>query len=175
MSQQNAANLVPGAVLAALLGFGLAYVAAPAPAPAGLGPAKLTPIDSPSASPALADSKAGTQPDDPAAAADASPRHADTHVSPDPSVAEPNSIQPENAGVKTSTNHAKNVPPLGSVDINSADAATLAEIPSIGPAMAQRIVDFRQHLGRITSLEQLRLVEGFGPKRYEKVVPYLHL
>ena len=30
--------------------------------------------------------------------------------------------------------------------------------------MAQRIVDFRQHLGRITSLEQLRLVEGFGPK-----------
>ena len=53
----------------------------------------------------------------------------------------------------------------GPVDINSADADTLAkELEGIGPSRAQAIVEFREKHGPFKSAEELKLVSGVGDK-----------
>jgi competence ComEA-like helix-hairpin-helix protein len=56
-------------------------------------------------------------------------------------------------------------PDEGPVDINRASAAELAQLPGVGPALAQRILDERQRRGPFESLEALRRVAGIGPKK----------
>jgi competence protein ComEA len=57
----------------------------------------------------------------------------------------------------------------GPVNLNSADAATLArELDGIGPAKAQAIVDFRQKNGPFKSPEDLLKVDGIGDKVLEQ-------
>jgi competence protein ComEA len=53
----------------------------------------------------------------------------------------------------------------GPVNLNSADASTLAkELDGIGPAKAQAIVEYRQKNGPFRAPEDLLKVEGIGPK-----------
>jgi competence protein ComEA len=53
--------------------------------------------------------------------------------------------------------------PAGPVNINSADAATLArELKGIGLKRAQAIVDYRKHNGPFKSADELALVKGIG-------------
>jgi len=57
----------------------------------------------------------------------------------------------------------------GSVDLNSADAATLArELDGIGLARAQAIIEYREKNGRFHSVDQLLNVKGIGPQVLEK-------
>lgn len=55
------------------------------------------------------------------------------------------------------------VTPAALVDINAADADTLAGLPGIGPTLAQRIVDFRSLNGPFTSIDGLADVAGITP------------
>jgi competence protein ComEA len=56
----------------------------------------------------------------------------------------------------------------GPVDINSADAATLAkELKGIGPARAEAIVAWREANGPFKSPEDLVLVQGIGERVLE--------
>lgn len=59
----------------------------------------------------------------------------------------------------------------GRVDLNTADVATLDTLPRIGPAMAQRIVDWRETNGPIRSVEDLLAVSGIGEKTVEALRP----
>ena len=52
----------------------------------------------------------------------------------------------------------------GKINLNSADAATLDTLPRIGPAMAQRIIDWREANGRFSSVDDLLAVAGIGQK-----------
>lgn len=60
-----------------------------------------------------------------------------------------------------------------SVDLNSADAATLAELPGIGPTLAERIVEFRQLNGPFVSVDGLADVAGITPQRLDALAPLL--
>ncbi len=53
----------------------------------------------------------------------------------------------------------------GPVDINSADAATIArELNGIGPSRAQAIVEYREKNGRFASPDDVLKVSGIGPQ-----------
>lgn len=57
----------------------------------------------------------------------------------------------------------------GLVNLNTADAAALDTLPRVGPAIAQRILDWRDANGRFTSVEDLLAVPGIGDKMLESL------
>lgn len=63
----------------------------------------------------------------------------------------------------------------GKVNINKAGVEQLALLPRIGPAVAQRIVDFREENGDFKSAEDLMMVRGIGEKTFERLAPYVSL
>ncbi|MCI2958797.1 ComEA family DNA-binding protein [Agromyces atrinae] len=52
----------------------------------------------------------------------------------------------------------------GLVNLNTADAAALEELPRIGPSLAERIVAWRETYGAFSSVDDLRNVSGIGEK-----------
>jgi competence protein ComEA len=56
------------------------------------------------------------------------------------------------------------------IDINSASAEELRQIPGIGPMLSQRIVETR-HQQPFQTVDELRRVRGIGPKTLEKARP----
>ncbi len=64
---------------------------------------------------------------------------------------------------------------LTSVDINSATAATLAQVPGLGQTLAERIVAYRAQNGPFYSLDELADVSGFTPRRVDALAQYLVL
>lgn len=63
----------------------------------------------------------------------------------------------------------------GKVNINTASAQQLTLLPRVGPAVAQRILDFRKDNGPFKKAEDLMLVRGIGEKTYEGMAPYITL
>lgn len=67
------------------------------------------------------------------------------------------------------------------LDPNTATAQELAAIPGVGPALAARIVAYREQQranGRtpaFTNLADLDAVAGVGPATLDEIAPYLHL
>jgi competence ComEA-like helix-hairpin-helix protein len=59
------------------------------------------------------------------------------------------------------------------IDLNRASAEDLDAIPGLGPALAQRIVDYRKAHGPFQQVEDLRAVSGVGPQNLQKLKPYL--
>ena len=57
----------------------------------------------------------------------------------------------------------------GRVNLNTADAAALDTLPRIGPAMAERIISWRDDNGGFTSIEDLLAVPGIGDKMLESL------
>ena len=66
--------------------------------------------------------------------------------------------------------------PTYRVNVNQADWVTLALVPGLGRALAERIVALRaERGGRFASLDELKEVKGISDKVLEKVRPYLYL
>jgi competence protein ComEA len=53
------------------------------------------------------------------------------------------------------------------VNVNTATAAELETLPRIGPAMAQRIIEYREANGPFGSIEDIQNVPGIGPATFE--------
>lgn len=57
----------------------------------------------------------------------------------------------------------------GRIDLNAADVALLETLPRIGPALAERIVAWRDDNGAFTSVEDLLAVPGIGDRMLESL------
>ena len=61
------------------------------------------------------------------------------------------------------------------VHLNTATVEDLEELPGIGPALAQRVVDYRTQHGGFHSVDELRQVSGFGGQRYANLASMIAL
>lgn len=59
--------------------------------------------------------------------------------------------------------------PQGKVNLNTASLAQLDSLPGIGPALAQRIVNYRQEKGGFRRIEEVKNVSGIGDKLYSQI------
>ncbi|MDK9300195.1 helix-hairpin-helix domain-containing protein, partial [Propionibacterium freudenreichii] len=57
----------------------------------------------------------------------------------------------------------------GTVNINTANAAALDQLPGVGPVTAEKIIAWRTQHGKFTRVDQLREVDGIGAKSYERM------
>jgi comEA protein len=59
------------------------------------------------------------------------------------------------------------------ININTADIKEFEKLPRIGPAIASRIVAYRDQHGSFKSIDDLKKVKGIGAKTLENIKPYL--
>ena len=57
----------------------------------------------------------------------------------------------------------------GRIDINLADAVLLETLPGIGPALAQRIIEYREMNGPFETVDEIQEVSGIGPAKYDGI------
>jgi competence protein ComEA len=57
------------------------------------------------------------------------------------------------------------------INLNTATSAELEKLPGVGPAMALRIVEYRQKNNGFKKLEDLMQVKGIGEKTFLKLKP----
>jgi len=68
---------------------------------------------------------------------------------------------------------AKKKPPAQPVNLNTANSDQLQQVPGIGPATADKILQMRKSYGSFKSVNDLMAIRGIGPKRLEKMRKYL--
>ena len=61
----------------------------------------------------------------------------------------------------------------GVVNINTADAEQLQFLPRVGPALAGRIIEFREANGPFQNVDEILAVKGIGETSFEKLKPYI--
>ena len=79
----------------------------------------------------------------------------------------------EGAEASGAADAAIGVDASGKVNINTADSTQLQTLNGVGPATAQKIIDYRQSNGSFTAVEDIKNVSGIGDKTFEKLKDYI--
>ncbi len=59
--------------------------------------------------------------------------------------------------------------PLGKINLNTATLEELDQLPGIGPAIAQRIIDYRNQNGAFKKIDDLKNVRGIGDALFDQI------
>jgi len=102
-------------------------------------------------------------------------------LKPKQNVVESNLSQQDlNLVADTSTNLLKEASPpqipaekIRQVNLNSATQAELESLPSIGPVLAKRIIEYRNLKGGFKTIEEIKQVKGIKNKIFEKIKIYI--
>lgn len=102
-------------------------------------------------------------------------------LKPKAKVVESNLSQPDlNLVADTSTALPKETSPpmipaekIRQVNLNSATQEELESLPSIGPVLAKRIIEYRNLKGGFKSIEEVKQVHGIGNKIFGKIKNYI--
>lgn len=62
-----------------------------------------------------------------------------------------------------------------SISLNTSGKDQLMQLPAIGPATADLILEYRAERGKFRTLTEIMNVRGIGQKKFEKIKPYLRL
>jgi comEA protein len=76
----------------------------------------------------------------------------------------------QGTSTKTDTRAAR---PATLVNLNTATATQLQELPGIGAKTAERIIEYRQKKGPFKKIEELMNVKGIGEKSFLKLRPQI--
>jgi competence protein ComEA len=63
--------------------------------------------------------------------------------------------------------------PTSKINLNTASAEQLATLPGVGPALAGRIVEYRQKSGSFRATKDVMNVKGIGEKNFAKIESWL--
>ncbi len=66
-------------------------------------------------------------------------------------------------------------PVFAPVDLNQAGADELERLPGLGPALAERILEYREKNGGYKSVRELLRVPGIGPKKLAQIQPKVYV
>jgi competence ComEA-like helix-hairpin-helix protein len=61
------------------------------------------------------------------------------------------------------------------LEINSATAAELVQLPQIGLVLAERIVEYRNSYGAFKNIDELTKVKGIGERKINLIKPYIYI
>lgn len=75
--------------------------------------------------------------------------------------------------VETETQLPPEEPDVSPLDVNTATAAELEQLPGIGPALAGRIVAHRETHGPFAATADLEQVQGIGPAKLAELDGYV--
>jgi len=70
---------------------------------------------------------------------------------------------------------AQKRPPAKPIDLNTATAAQLEQLPGVGSSTAQIIVKFRESSGPFQRVEDLLAIHGISRVKLEKLRPYVYV
>jgi comEA protein len=58
---------------------------------------------------------------------------------------------------------------IDKVNINTADKSALSSLSGVGPAIAGRIIEYREKNGPFKNVEEITKVKGIGEKTFQKM------
>lgn len=82
-------------------------------------------------------------------------------------------IQPQYANTPVTYSHSQPQSSSGRVNVNTANATELESLPGVGPAIAKRIIDYRNQHGNFSSPEDLINVRGIGKSKLAQILPHV--
>ncbi len=85
------------------------------------------------------------------------------------------SIQPAHAGFSLTAQQPVSRTPAERVNLNTATPSQLDALPGVGPALAERIVEFREQQGPFGSVEELKKVQGAKKALVTSLKAYLFI
>lgn len=59
------------------------------------------------------------------------------------------------------------------INVNKASSSELQEINGVGPALAEKIIKYREQNGNFETIEDLKNVSGIGDKKFENIKDYI--
>lgn len=78
-------------------------------------------------------------------------------------------VPQKQAAANSAGNASVPSPQNNKININTADAAELEKLPRIGPALSQRIIEYRDKNGSFKDIKDIKKVSGIGDKMFENM------